>query len=64
MLINAFCEGTREDFRAILQRASRRSDGQSLDPNLLLSCMQETLDFEHSLEKRLMSNVRVALPCY
>ena len=57
MLANAFCEGTRDDFRLILQRASRRSDGQSLDANLLLDCMQETLEFEQSLEKRLTSNV-------
>lgn len=57
VLANAFCEGTREDFRLILQRASRRSDGSSLDANLLLGCMQETLEFEQNLEKRLTSNV-------
>lgn len=57
MLANAFCEGTRDDFRLILQRASRRSDGQALDANLLLDCMQETLEFEQNLEKRLNSSV-------
>ncbi|WPH02305.1 Hypothetical protein R9X50_00516700 [Acrodontium crateriforme] len=51
-LANAFCESTREDFKAILQRSMRRADGQPPDVNLLLSCLQETLDFEHSLEKR------------
>ena len=57
MLANAFCEGTRDDFKLILQRASRRSDGQSLDANLLLDCMQETLEFEQNLDKRLTNNV-------
>jgi vacuolar protein sorting-associated protein 53 len=52
MLANAFCENTREDYRSILQRSMRRPDGQPPDVNLLLSCLQETLDFEHSLERR------------
>lgn len=52
MLANAFCENTRDDYRNILQRSMRRADGQPPDVNLLLSCLQETLDFEHSLEKR------------
>lgn len=52
MLANAFCEGTREDYKGILQRSMRRADGQPPDVNLLLSCLQETLDFEHSLERR------------
>lgn len=58
MLANAFCESTREDFRGILSRSLRRADGQSLDVDLLLSCLQETLDFEHSLEKRFATTVR------
>lgn len=52
MLANAFCEGTRDDYKGILQRSMRRTDGQPPDVNLLLSCLQETLDFEHSLERR------------
>lgn len=52
MLANAFCAGTRDDFKGILERSTKRADGQSLDVNLLLSCLQETLDFEHSLERR------------
>lgn len=55
MLANAFCESTRDDYRSILQRSMRRADGQPPDVNLLLSCLQETLDFEHSLEKRFSS---------
>ncbi|KAK4990453.1 Vacuolar protein sorting-associated protein 53 [Elasticomyces elasticus] len=55
MLANAFCEGTREDYKGILQRSMRRTDGQPPDVNLLLSCLQETLDFEHSLERRFAS---------
>ncbi|GAM82759.1 hypothetical protein ANO11243_007450 [Dothideomycetidae sp. 11243] len=52
MLANAFCEGTREDYKGILQKSMRRNDGQPPDVNLLLSCLQETLDFENSLERR------------
>lgn len=52
MLANAFCEGTRDDFKSILSRSIRKDDGLSLDVDLLLSCLQETLDFEHSLERR------------
>ncbi|THY77526.1 hypothetical protein D6C86_00514 [Aureobasidium pullulans] len=55
MLANAFCETTREDYKQILQRSMRRADGQPPDVNLLLSCLQETLDFEHSLERRFSS---------
>lgn len=58
MLANAFCEGTRDDFKGILAKSIRRADGQNLDVNLLLSCLQETLDFEHSLERRLTNSVR------
>jgi hypothetical protein len=58
MLANSFCEGTREDFKSILQKSVRRGDGQSLDVELLLSCLQETLDFEHSLERRFANEVR------
>ncbi|KAI9699188.1 MAG: Vacuolar protein sorting-associated protein 53 [Bogoriella megaspora] len=51
-LADTFCEGTREDYKGILARSMRKADGQPPDVNLLLSCLQETLDFEHSLEKR------------
>ena len=61
LLANAFCESTREDFRGILQRSMRRVDGQTLDVDLLLSCLQETLDFEHNLEKRFTSTSRASL---
>jgi hypothetical protein len=57
MLANAFCEGTRDDFKAILQRSTRRTDGQTLDVNLLLSCLQETLNFEHNLERKFSNEV-------
>lgn len=57
ILANSFCESTREDFRGILSRSMRRTDGQSLDVDLLLSCLQETLDFEHGLAKRFASTV-------
>jgi len=61
LLANAFCESTREEFRGILLRASRRSDGQSLDVDLLLKCLQETLDFEHNLEKKFTNTSRASM---
>ena len=60
LLANAFCEGTREDFKGILQRSARRADGQTLDVDLLLSCLQETLDFEHGLERRFTNASRAS----
>ncbi|KAJ5278742.1 hypothetical protein N7478_004114 [Penicillium angulare] len=50
ILANVFCEGTRDDYKGILSRSVR--SGQSIDVNLLLSCLEETLEFEHSLERR------------
>lgn len=61
MLANSYCEGTREDFKAILQRSMRRGDGQTLDVDLLLSCLQETLNFEHSLERRFSNDSRSSM---
>ena len=59
LLANAFCETTTEDFRGILQKSMRRADGQTLDVDLLLSCLQETLDFEHGLERQFTNTVGV-----
>ena len=61
LLANAFCEGTRDDFRGILQKAMRRTDGQTLDVNLLLNCLQETLDFEHGLERKFTNTSRASM---
>ncbi|KAH8813060.1 Vps53-like protein [Xylogone sp. PMI_703] len=61
VLANAFCEGTRDDFKGILERSMRRPDGGKIDVNLLLSCLQETMDFEHSLEKRFASEPRESI---
>ncbi|KAI9653261.1 MAG: Vacuolar protein sorting-associated protein 53 [Alyxoria varia] len=58
MLANSFCQTTREDFKGILQESTRRQDAQSLNVNLLLSCLQETLDFEQSLERRFANESR------
>lgn len=67
VLANAFCEGTRDDFRSILSRSMRRIDGQTIDVDLLLSCLQQTLDFEQYLEQRFSSDVSLGsgwqLPC-
>ncbi|KAL1892490.1 Vacuolar protein sorting-associated protein 53 [Sporothrix stenoceras] len=52
-LATSFCDGTRDDFKGILERSMRRPDGAGkIDVNLLLSCLQETLDFEQWLERR------------
>ncbi|CZS95417.1 related to subunit of VP52-54 complex [Rhynchosporium graminicola] len=61
VLANTFCEGTRDDFKGILERSMRRLDGGKIDVNLLLSCLQETMDFEHSLEKRFASEPRASI---
>lgn len=61
MLANSFCEGTRDDYKGILERSMRRADGQSLNVALLLSCLQETMDFEHSLERRFASDPRASI---
>ncbi|KAI9828741.1 MAG: Vacuolar protein sorting-associated protein 53 [Thelocarpon impressellum] len=60
-LANAFCEGTRDDFKGILARAMRKEDGQSLDVNVLLACLQETLDFEQALERRFANDSRASV---
>ncbi|KAK1777302.1 Vps53-like protein [Copromyces sp. CBS 386.78] len=59
----AFCDGTREDFKGILEKSMRRTDGgtNKIDVNLLLSCLQETMDFEQSLERRFSSEVRASI---
>jgi hypothetical protein len=62
VLANVFCEGTREDFKGILSRSVR--SGQTIDVNLLLSCLQETLDFEHSLERRFASSSRASVDTF
>lgn len=61
VLANSFCEGTRDDFKGILERSMRRSDGGRVDVNLLLNCLQETMDFEQSLEKRFASDSRASI---
>jgi hypothetical protein len=61
MLANAFCEGTRDDFKSILSREMRRVEGGKVDVNLLLSCLQETMDFEQSLEKKFASEPRASI---
>lgn len=60
-LANAFCEGTRDDYKGILERSMRRVDGQNLNVSLLLSCLQETMDFEQGLEKRFANDPRASI---
>ncbi|RMZ81211.1 hypothetical protein DV737_g2628, partial [Chaetothyriales sp. CBS 132003] len=59
VLANAFAEGTRDDYQAILSRSTRA--GQTLDVKLLLSCLQQTLDFEQGLEKRFNTTSRTSI---
>ena len=61
VLANTFCEGTREDFKGILSRSSQRPDGQVIDVELLLKCLQETLEFEHSLEQKFVNTSRASI---
>ncbi|KAG8420684.1 Vacuolar protein sorting-associated protein 53, variant 2 [Metarhizium acridum] len=61
LLTTAFCDGTRDDFKGILERSMRRGDGTKVDVNLLLRCLQETLDFEQSLEKKFSDGPRASI---
>ncbi len=61
VLANSFCEGTRDDFKGILERSMRRADGGKMDVNLLLGCLQETMDFEHNLERKFASEPRESI---
>lgn len=61
VLAMAFCDGTRDDFKGILERSMRRADGNKVDVNLLLSCLQETMNFEQSLERRFASEPRASI---
>ncbi|KAI0160767.1 Vps53-like protein [Xylariaceae sp. FL1272] len=60
-LAMSFCDGTRDDYKGILEKSMRRVDGAKIDVNLLLSCLQETMDFEQSLERRFSSNPRASI---
>lgn len=59
ILANVFAEGTRDDYRGILSRTTR--SGQTVDVRLLLSCLQQTLDFEHSLDSRFSTTSRASM---
>ncbi|KAI1859701.1 hypothetical protein JX265_007230 [Neoarthrinium moseri] len=61
MLGMAFCDGTRDDFKGILERSMRRVDGAKIDVNLLLSCLQETMDFEQGLERKFADKPRASI---
>lgn len=60
VLANNYCEGTKDDYKGILQRAVKNESGKSLDVNLLLNALQETLDFELYLEKRVGTEARMS----
>ncbi len=61
-LAMAFCDGTRDDYKGILEKSMRgRADGARIDVNLLLSCLQETMDFEQTLERRFASEPRASI---
>ncbi|KAI5858605.1 Vps53-like protein [Tricharina praecox] len=61
VLANSYCDGTKDDYKGILQRAMRKESGKSLDVNLLLSALQETLDFELYLERRFGADPRMSM---
>ncbi|KAI1378878.1 Vps53-like protein [Hypoxylon crocopeplum] len=60
-LAMSFCDGTREDYKGILEKSMRRVDGAKIDVNLLLSCLQETMDFEQTLERRFSNEPRASI---
>ena len=59
IMANVFAEGTRDDYKGILSRTTR--SGQTLDVKLLLSCLQQTLDFEHGLERKFSTTSRTSI---
>lgn len=61
VLASAFCDSTKQDYKDMLKRQSNRMEGQTMDVNLLLAALQETLDFEQSLERRFASNSRTSI---
>lgn len=61
LLAMAFCDGTRDDFKGILERSMRKIDGPKIDVNLLLSCLQETMDFEQGLERKFADKPRASI---
>lgn len=60
-LAMAFCDGTKDDYKGILEKSMRKVDGAKVDVNLLLSCLQETMDFEQTLERRFSSESRASI---
>ncbi|KAI0427522.1 Vps53-like protein [Xylaria sp. FL1042] len=60
-LAMAFCDGTRDDYKGILEKSMRKIDGAKIDVNLLLSCLQETMDFEQSIERRFSNEPRASI---
>ncbi|KAI4862578.1 Vps53-like protein [Hypoxylon rubiginosum] len=60
-LAMTFCDGTKDDYKGILERSMRRVDGAKIDVNLLLSCLQETMDFEQTLERRFSNEPRASI---
>lgn len=60
-LAMSFCDGTRDDYKGILEKSMRRVDNARIDVNLLLSCLQETMDFEQTLERRFASEPRASI---
>ncbi|KAJ2898076.1 hypothetical protein MKZ38_004188 [Zalerion maritima] len=61
VLASAFCDGTRDDFKGILERSMRKTDRPKVDVNMLLGCLQETMDFEQALERRFASEPRASM---
>ncbi|KAI1193451.1 Vps53-like protein [Nemania serpens] len=65
-LAMAFCDGTRDDYQGILEKSMRRVDGARvdgarIDVNLLLRALQETMDFEQSVERRFSTEPRASI---
>lgn len=59
ILTHVFAENTRDDYKTILGRSTR--NGQTIDVKLLLSCLQQTLDFEQALDQRFGNTSRMSI---
>ncbi|KAI1459918.1 Vps53-like protein [Annulohypoxylon moriforme] len=60
-LAMSFCDGTRDDYKGILEKSMRSMGGAKIDVNLLLGCLQETMDFEQTLERRFSNEPRASI---
>ncbi|KAI1004588.1 hypothetical protein K3495_g3625 [Podosphaera aphanis] len=61
ILANTFCDETKDDLKGMVERSMRKSEGTKVDVDLLLDCLQQTMEFENRLEKKFASVSRSSI---